>query len=411
MDEKGLRGVGFSSVKILIVHEVNYLSKIIYEFQILPEILSMQGHEITVIDYNDSWDKDPNGEASTMRTTVHANVHRAYAGASVTVRRPGMVRKPVISRISGAVAAGLDVVRVIKRNRPDVILLYGLPTVGVQSVLAARHFEVPIVFRAIDVTHQLVPKTALVGPTKVLEHFVFNSVDFIIAITPHLRQYILSYDVPGERVRLLPSGVDSELFSPGLRDNALLRQWGIDPDDPVSLFLGTIYKFSGLDRVITDYARVLSRCPRAKLLVVGVGEDEARLKGLARECGVSDSVIFTGLQPYASLPAIIRCADVCINPFELNGITENILPTKLFQYMTCQKPVLATSLPGTRTFLAGEDEGVVYASLDEFNDRLVELLLDTNRRAELGKHGHAAAKMYDWRNIAQTMASWLGEVV
>ena len=37
-------------MRILVVHEVNYLSKIIYEFQILPEILSILGHEVTIID-------------------------------------------------------------------------------------------------------------------------------------------------------------------------------------------------------------------------------------------------------------------------------------------------------------------------------------------------------------------------
>src|SRR5207244_1806827 len=116
-------------MKILIVHEVNYLKKIIYEFQILPEILSMLGHDITIIDYNDSWKKETTDEGATLRTVIHSNVHRAYPAASVTVRRPGMVKAPVISRISGAFAAALDTVQFLKEHRPDVILLYGLPTV------------------------------------------------------------------------------------------------------------------------------------------------------------------------------------------------------------------------------------------------------------------------------------------
>ena len=86
-------------MKILVVHEVNYLKKIIYEFQILPEILSMLGHDVTVIDYDDSWKTAGNGDRSGLRTRIHVSVHRAYAGASVTVRRPGMIRLPVTSRI------------------------------------------------------------------------------------------------------------------------------------------------------------------------------------------------------------------------------------------------------------------------------------------------------------------------
>jgi glycosyltransferase involved in cell wall biosynthesis len=269
---------------------------------------------------------------------------------------------------------------------------------------------VPVVFRAIDVTHELVPSALLVPVTRILEKFVFNAVDLNIALTPQLRSYILAYGVPEKRVRLLPSGVDAEMFCPGPRNNRLLAQWGVRPGDPVVLFMGTIYRFSGLDHVIEDYPRVLAQHPNAKLLIVGSGDDEPRLKAMTSAKGISDSVLFAGLQPYSLLPDVIRSSDVCINPFELNGITTNILPTKLFQYMSCHKPVLATSLPGTRTFLSGEEQGIVYAPLETFNHELSRLLSEPERRAALGNSGSCAAKAYDWRRIAMTMASWLEEV-
>ena len=397
-------------MKILVIHEVNYLSKIIYEFQILPELLSILGHEVVIIDYNDSWNSETNGNWFHLRPTLYEGIHRAYPGASVTVRRPGQLRLPVLARISGALTAGVEVVRAMQQNRPDVVLLYGMPTVGVQALLAARSFGVPVVFRAIDVSHELAPNALLSSVTRVFEDFVFNGVDFNIALTPHLKSYILSYGVPQRNIRLLPSGVDTAMFSPGLRNDALMRSWGIDPGDPVILFMGTIYKFSGLDRVILDFSKVLSSYPSARLLVVGTGEDEQRLRAMAQSMGLSGNVIFTGMQPYSILPDVIRSSDLCINPFELNGVTENILPTKLFQYMTCAKPVLATSLPGTRTFLEGEGEGVVYATLDDFNEQLTALLSNPARRQELGRNGLRVAQNYDWRSIAQTMASWLAEV-
>jgi glycosyltransferase involved in cell wall biosynthesis len=173
--------------------------------------------------------------------------------------------------------------------------------------------------------------------------------------------------------------------------------------------MGTIYPFSGLDTVIRGFDSILARHANAKLLIVGSGEDENRLRQLAKSHHVGDHVIFTGMQPYAILPDVIRSSDVCINPFQLNGVTRNILPTKLFQYMACAKPVLATSLPGTRTFLSGEEHGVVYAELPDFNNQLVELLSDANRCEILGKRGHEAALNYDWQRIAETMSTWLEE--
>jgi len=398
-------------MKILIVHEVNYLKKIIYEFQILPEILSMLGNEVTIIDYDDTWKTSSNGEASGLRTRVHRGVHRAYADASVTVLRPGMIRFPVISRISAAVTSGIEAYRFLRDYSPDAVILYGLPTVGIQSLLAARQFEVPVIFRSIDILNQLVPSKALVPIARMMERYVYNRVDAVMTVTMHLKNHILSYGVPEDRVTVLPSGVDTSMFSPGHRKDALLRNWGIGADDPVILFMGTIYKFCGLDRVIKDFPRLLSRHPRAKLLIVGCGESEEALKASAVQLGVAGSVVFGGLQPYSALPDIIRASDICINPFELNSITRDILPTKLFQYLACGKPVVATSLPGTIPFLSGEQHGMVYCSLDNFVDGVADLLDAPARRNELGRKGVEVTKAnYEWTRIAETMASRMAEL-
>ena len=397
-------------MKLLIVHEVNYLEKIIYEFQILPEILSMLGHEVTIIDYNDSWKTSVNGNGQGLKTRVHEAVHRAYPQASVSVRRPGMIHLPVLSRVSGAVTSGLEVHRFLRDHPVDALLLYGLPTVGVQSLLAARKHNVPVVFRSIDVLHRLVPWRSLAVVTRVLERYIYRHVDAIFPVTLHLQNYILSYNVPKSRIRVLPSGVDTQMFSPGPGNMELRRQWGIGPEDPVLLFMGTIYKFSGLDRIITQFPKLLSRHANVRLLIVGCGEDEERLKQLSVQAGLSRHIIFGGLHPYAALVDIIRSSDICINPFELNGITRDILPTKLFQYLACGKPVIATELPGTIPFLSGPDHGMVYCSLDAFGDCISDLLDSPSRRERLGQSGIEVTRAkYEWKQIAETMVSWIAE--
>jgi glycosyltransferase involved in cell wall biosynthesis len=387
-------------MRILVVHEVNYLSKTIYEFQILPEILSLLGHSVTVVDYNDSWRHESNGHGLVMPRRVYPVTHRAYDQARISLYRPGMMRVPGLSRISGAVSSGLEVVRLLKHSSIDAILLYGLPTVGVQTLLAAGAYGVPVAFRAIDVTYELVPP-ALSLPTRMLETIVFNHVGLNVALTPLLRTYIQAYGVPDSKVYLLPSGVDTNLFSPGP---------GRYPNGPTVLFMGTIYRFSGLDRVIRDWKSLLTLHPAARLLIVGAGEDQARLADLARDAGVASHVIFAGMQSYSALPDFIRSSDVCINPFELNGITEKILPTKLFQYLACGKPVVATRLPGTVPFLSGEDDGVVYTNVEDTVPRLAKLLSNPAVCAELGSRGVRAARRYDWTEIAKQMASWLKEL-
>jgi glycosyltransferase involved in cell wall biosynthesis len=116
------------------------------------------------------------------------------------------------------------------------------------------------------------------------------------------------------------------------------------------------------------------------------------------------------MQPYSALPDFIRSSDICINPFELNSITEKILPTKLFQYLGCGKPVVATRLPGTVPFLSGEEDGVLYTNLEDTVPMLAKLLSNPVACSELGTRGVTAARRYDWTEIAKQMASWLQEL-
>src|SRR5207244_592890 len=127
----------------------------------------------------------------------------------------------------------------------------------IQTLFAARRFDVPVIFRSIDVLHQLVPWRGLAVPTRILERYIYREVEAIFPVTLHLKSHILSYGVPESRIRVLPSGVDTGMFTPGSRNIQLLQKWGIEAEDPVILFMGTIYKFSGLDRIIAEFPRLL----------------------------------------------------------------------------------------------------------------------------------------------------------
>ncbi len=397
-------------MKILVVHEVSYQKKVIFEVQILPELFSLLGHDVTFVDLDDTPFASPRGPVFDLAPRRHSDLHRVYPDAGITLRHPGVVRLPLISRVSSAVTASIEIVSALRETQFDAMLLFAVPTLGVQSILAARRYGVPVFFRALDVSHEIVPSRLLSAPTRAIERYVYNRVRGVSVLTPRLKLYIHSYGVPESRIRVQPGGVDVGMFSPGRRNDELLAEWGIGHADPVVLFMGTIYRFSGLNRVITDFPRLLARHQAARLLIVGHGEDEDRLKNLVAGKGLERSVVFTGVQPYELLPDFIRSADICINPFELTAVTRDIMPTKLAQYLACGKPLVATELPGTLPFLPGESHGVVYTDLDNFVDRLADLIDDSARCAELGRIARATAERdFDWEPIAGSLLSWMEE--
>jgi len=68
-------------------------------------------------------------------------------------------------------------------------------------------------------------------------------------------------------------------------------------------------------------------------------------------------------------------------------------------------------LPGTEPFLSGEEDGVLYTSLEEVTERLLELMEDSERRRKLGENAASAVQQkYDWRRVAQQMIDIIHEL-
>ena len=86
-------------MNILFIHETEYLEKVIYEYQIIPELLSTYGHNIYVIDYPSAWKKKNILDFGSLRTAYLLDVKKANKKKGITLIRPGIIKIPVISRL------------------------------------------------------------------------------------------------------------------------------------------------------------------------------------------------------------------------------------------------------------------------------------------------------------------------
>jgi glycosyltransferase involved in cell wall biosynthesis len=146
--------------------------------------------------------------------------------------------------------------------------------------------------------------------------------------------------------------------------------------------------------------------PEIKIVVVGKeGQFEENLR-LAKAYGVSDRVVFTGMVPYTQVPKYISAMDMCIIPFRSGLISENAVPLKLFEYMACEKPIVATRLEGISEVAKNR---VLYASnRDEWKNKINQLYEDVGLRRKMGLQGREFVEQnYDWSKITQKMENSL----
>lgn len=121
--------------------------------------------------------------------------------------------------------------------------------------------------------------------------------------------------------------------------------------------------------------------------LVGGGPELDNLKRMAADLGIADYVTFTGRVPDQLLLEMLNTADVCVNSDEYNAMNDKSTMNKIMEYMALGKPIVQFDLSEGR--FSARDASV-YAKPNDAADmaaKIVELLDDPARRAEMGRIG------------------------
>ena len=186
-----------------------------------------------------------------------------------------------------------------------------------------------------------------------IERRIVQCADRVIAECPQDREDLLRlYGARADSIRTVPCGVDLATFGP--RDRAQARRrLGLRDDEFVVLQLGRLVPRKGIDNVIRAVGHLRHTLGiRARLYVVGGNADSpsvaatpeiGRLKMVAEESGVADSVTFVGRRGRDQLRQFYGASDVFVTTpwYEPFGITP-------VEAMACGVPVVGASVGGIR---------------------------------------------------------------
>ena len=184
------------------------------------------------------------------------------------------------------------------------------------------------------------------------ERFVKRA-DLVFATSRRLLERLARLN---ERTRLLPSGVDVDHFAAD----------GASKDVPDELrrmnrpIIGSIGSINATKDDLDLIEAVAARRPEWSFVFVGPVMGDVDLKNYPALRGRAR---FLGPRPYEALPAYVRAMDVCLLAYRRNAFTAAANPTKVFEYLSAGKPVVATPLED----LIGLDPLVALArDTDEF---------------------------------------------
>lgn len=391
--------------RILVVQETDWLKRGPHQQHHLFERLAARGHAITALDFEILYTLWPRAPLFAPRSQWNAVTRTSISSPGVGVIRPATIRLPLLARPISLLTFYAELARLCRASKPEVIVDYALST-GLPALIAARQFQAPFMFHVIDALHTLAPSSILRPIALLFERGLLRAADRTLYINEELRQYGLGLGADPECARVIRTGVDLARFRPDHDTTTLRARWGLAAGEVVLLFIGWLYEHAGVDALMRQ---MIDLPPQVKLLVVGVGEAESRLKALHAELRLGNRVIFAGQQPYDLAPQFMALADVCTLYSALNTMTRHIVPIKTYEYMASGRPVLASPLPGVMRDVP-PGNGVVYTPEAEL-PTVLRRLLNADYRRELGLKARQFVEAHcDWEKLTDEFEQLITEL-
>lgn len=210
--------------------------------------------------------------------------------------------------------------------------------------------------------------------------------------------------LPGADVSVVPFGVDVDRFRPATRTGS---------GDEVTV--GTVKTLApkyGVDLLLRAFARLREGlaadgdgvADRLRLLVVGGGPDEARLRALADELGIAEATRFVGAVPHAEVPAWLARLDVYV---ALSRLDSESFGVAVLEASAVGLPVVVSDVGGLPEVVVDGVTGKVVPREDPVAAAVAlrELVLDPARRAAMGAAGRRhVEKEYAWEASVEAMS-------
>ena len=376
------------------------------------------GHEVTVLTafaHHPTGVKTPEDRrALTRRETVDGiDVVRTYVWASPN---KGTVKRMVsyASFMASAISIGPW-----RLGRPDVLVATSPQLLcAVAGYALARALRVPFVFEVRDLWPESIMAVDAMGGDSVVvrqlrrvaDH-LYRNADQVVTVGEGYRRRIHElYGLPLERMEVLHNGIDTSLFQPGPRDNAVRREhgWG---DRFVAMYLGTHGMAHALGKVL-EVAERLRHVEDLLFVFVGEGAEKDALKARARELGLPN-VQFIDQQPKARVPEFYAACDLGLVTLRDTPLFQEVLPSKIFEYLGMARPVLISVAGEARRLVeaAGGGEFVPPEDVTAMVDAIMRLRGDRARLVEMGERGREyVVEHFDRRVLARRYAELLSDV-
>lgn len=239
--------------------------------------------------------------------------------------------------------------------------------------------------------------------TRKLETDVIRKANHVTVICEGLRKDLIERGIPASKITIIPNGVDSTKFKPMGKDQQLIKQYALD-GCKVFGFIGTFFRFEGLEILIKAIKRILIKRKDIKVFLIGGGQEEENIKRLVNELGMSKHVILPGRVKHEDVNRYYSIMDAMVYPRLSRRITELVTPLKPLEAMALEKVVIGSDVGGLKELIRDRDNGLLFKAEDinDLADKCLYVLDHESQNQVIAKKAREyVVRERDWLQICR----------
>ena len=294
---------------------------------------------------------------------------------------------PLLGHLQVINALSRRLEEVIELERPNLVHAHSPALNAMAALKICARRKIPLVYecRAFWEDAAVDHGTSRAGGaryrlTRAMESYVFRHADAVTTICQGLKKEIVARGILPSAVTVIPNAVDVERFTyPLAADAALAAQLGLG-DGPVLGFVGSFYAYEGLDLLLGALPAIRAERPDVRLLLVGGGNEQARLERQIADLRLGNVVIAPGRVPHDAVSAYYSLIDILVYPRRAMRLTELVTPLKPLEAMAQGKLVAASDVGGHRELIEHGNTGHLFKS--DSTEALAECVLHIFRNRD-----------------------------
>lgn len=287
-------------------------------------------------------------------------------------------------------------------NMPDIMIISAIiPKIFGAKTILDLHDPMPELFGTI---YSVTDRHPMIVFLKFLEKVSISLADLVITPNISFRNLFISRGCLPEKIKIIMNTPQEDVFKTSLIQ---------DPGDtskahrPFSLMLhGIIEERQGQDLAVRAMSALRDRIPCMTLHIYGDGRFSTRVREIVSELDLGDRVMFHGSIPLEQIANALAEADVVLVPNRRNPFTELNFPTRIFEALRMEKPVIA---PRTQGILDYFDEDSLFffepGSAEDLAAKIFEVYSNPLRTRQIVEKGKAVYLQHTWKTQGERLVA------